>query len=90
MKLSKRNIKNLRWHKRRSCKYKKKYNLLTGLYRLFMLKIKDNENHHSLHLYKCIYGNHYHVGNIGKYTLKNVKYIEKLHKLILSSKEIGV
>ncbi len=55
--------KRLWFHKNRSCSCKKDYKFLEGLYRLFLLKIKKDRNPT---LYKCMHGNHYHVGNIGK------------------------
>lgn len=68
--------KQLWVYKNRSCNCKKNYRLLKGLYRLFLFKIiKNNGN---LALYKCIYGNHYHIGNIGKNTMKHFRRSKNL------------
>ena len=79
-------IKNrLRKHIKRSCRCKAQYNLFIGLYRLFILRFKNNGNPN---LYKCSYCNHYHVGNTGKITLKRVKYFENVCKRIKIDQEL--
>ena len=78
--LSNRKMKQRLWvHKDRSCSCKKNYGLLKGLYRLFLLKLRRNGNPN---LYKCLHGNHYHVGNVKKTTVRNYEYIKNLQKIL--------
>lgn len=76
--LSNNKIRKRLWlHRVRSCSCKKNYKLLKGLYRLFLLRLKTNGN---INIYKCLHGNHYHVGNRQEKTIENYKYIRNLQK----------
>ena len=83
--VSKRLRKQLKGHMKRSCKYKKKYNKFNGFIRLLILKFKNNGRPA---LYKCLYGDHYHVGNKKKCTMKYVRYYTKIYNAIKIEKEL--
>lgn len=69
-----------RYHYKRSCFYKKKYNLLFA----WLITLKYNKNKKiQVRPYKCIYDNHYHIGHLKRKTLSKVKYIQKKYKMSL-------
>ena len=70
----------LHHHKYRSCKCKKNYTLLKGWCRVFLLKIRNNG---TPNIYKCLYEDHYHVGNMGKNTIKKYNYMKSLQKRLI-------
>ena len=83
-----RKIKNrLKRHIKRSCKYKKQYNLFIGMFKLLFLKIKNNGNPS---LYNCQFCNFYHLGNIHKRTLQKTRYFKNVSTKIQIDKELKI
>ncbi len=83
--VSKNMKKELAHYKRRSCLCKKKYNKLDSFIRLLILKFRKNG---TPTLYKCLFGDHYHVGNRKKYTIRNVKHFSKILLEVKIDKEL--
>lgn len=68
--------RQIRDYKYQSCMRKRPYaNYLIGMIRLIKRKIIG---HKGLHLYKCLFANHYHLGRRKKQTLYIKREIQKL------------
>ena len=71
--------KRLIKHKLRSCGGKNKYSYLHSLWRWFTLKFKNVD----VQSYKCLYGNHYHIGHSGVWQKKILRYAKKRARMSL-------
>ncbi len=78
--------KKLRKFRSTSCCGKNRYNLFMAFYRCFSLKCKKVY----VTYYKCLYGDHYHIGHRNRNTVKYEKYAENKSKITLLYNRIGV
>ena len=70
----------LKKYKESSCTNKSNYNYFHALYRRIFVKLRKNIN---LKIYKCLFGNHYHIGHVGNQTKDDIRYASKKAKLSL-------
>lgn len=56
----------------RGCKYKNKYNIFQAIYRCVYVRLINKEH---VHIYKCYFGNHYHIGHTNKKTKSRINYL---------------
>ena len=70
-------------YRRQSCKWKRNYNIITVIFRWIELTYKKS----NVRIYKCKFGNHYHVGRYTAQTRKSKKRYARaiFHKQLLEA-----
>ena len=66
-------INSIKIYRKRACKCKKKYSFIGATIKMLQLRLTGEK----ISSYKCLFGNHFHVGHVGLRTLRKYRNIAR-------------